>query len=167
MDGKTTFYQEFQRALGEYYRFSKVFRPYLLPEEFKANIADLEAAIGNTELDNSFKTALENPVGIAALFASVMAMLSLLVPDRTIPTQFGSKMSRREFLLEGLGGGVLVGGLGGIILSTRQYSQLTHLVRNALYLDNTYTRIFNTPNETSEYKYDRRGFFAALVGQPT
>ena len=151
--GGKTYYQQYQNAFGKYDDL-KSFRPFLLPDGFNESIADLEDAIGSSqELRGSLYTALENPIGMAGLFGSVIGIISIVAPSSIIPPELLMKeeISRRGLLKIGFGFGAIVGAVGGATLSYARFQTLKSLEQNAIYLDQTYSRVYKTASRPIEH----------------
>lgn len=141
MDGRTTFSQAYQNALGNYDSWRPLL-PQFPPEGFEQNIADLEASIGESPLDSRWQSKLENPLGMAAMFG-----LGGVVAGAIIPTTEKPKLSaRREFLGYLLETGVAfstLGAIGGGAISYQKKKGLDRLNENAMYLDNIHARLYS------------------------
>jgi len=148
-EGKTTFTQEYQKLLGEYRSFSRLSVPYSLPKDFKENIHDLEACIGESNLNDSVVNKMSgNPVGG---FASAVLLGLMYRGYRAIRSRYPKKdekpedPSKRKFLKTLIGMGV-AGSVYGASESLSTLGQLSKVERNARYLDNIYTRVYNIKN---------------------
>lgn len=157
--GKNTYYQQYQNAFGKYDDFLKSFRPFLLPDGFNESIVDLEDAIGSSqELRGALYTALENPIGMAGLFGSV---IGITAPSSISPPEHLMKeeISRRDLLKIGFGFGAIVGAVGGATLSYARFQTLKSLEQNAIYLDQTYSRVYKTASQPIEHSLLVRNYF--------
>lgn len=138
LNGEATFIEQHQQNLQEYGSWRKAFIPYILPPSFKEKITDLEACIGNSNFEIGY-TPIENPVGIGALFSTILGIGSGLATKKHLET---IKMSRRSFIINGVASGAILGGLVGIMPPSLKLYKLHVLRQNAEYLDNVYGRLY-------------------------
>jgi hypothetical protein len=160
-NGKTTYHQQYKNTFGNYDDSGISFRPFLLPDGFKESIADLEDAIGSSiELRGSLYTALENPVGGAGLFGlgiSGTTLVESLIHNP--PVIKGRQSTRREFLAAGFIFGAAVGAVGGSVSSYARIQELKSMEQNAIYLDQTYSRVYKTASASTEHSFLVRNYF--------
>ena len=144
--GDTTFTREYQKVFSEYKSFSRLSVPYHLPKDFKEKVHDLEACIGESNLNDSIINKMSgNPVGG---FVSGVLLGLMYKGYRAMRSRYSKKdekpesPSKRMFLktLGGLGAAGLMYG-GSESLST--LGHLSKIEGNAKYLDNTYMKVYN------------------------
>ena len=161
MNDKTTFFQEWQRAFRDYNfddgGFSNVAKQlftekYSLPQGFSEKVADLEACIGDVNLDIPIYESYlipNNPIKGGATYGVIALIGSLL--GNVLANSSSNLLNRREFFKTMFQSSTVatlgLGSLGVCVGASRSLfaqGQSDILEKNAKYLDEVYTRFYQS-----------------------